>query len=145
MRRLKKVGRRGGFTLMEDMLVIAILALLVAFVVPSYLNVAQDARVKNTENTVMALSKVIQMYYLNVGAYPKELKDLVEKPEDEAVAAKWQGPYLDSLDQLKDSWQQDLKYKCPGEFNPNSYDLWSVGPDGQDGNDDDISNWKKEK
>jgi general secretion pathway protein G len=127
------------------MLVIAILALLVAFVVPSYLNVAQDARIKNTQNTVMALSKVIQMYYLAVGAYPKELKDLVEKPSDEAVAAKWKGPYLDSVDQLKDSWQQDLKYKCPGEFNSTTYDLWSVGPDGQDGNEDDISNWKKEK
>jgi general secretion pathway protein G len=144
MRRLKKVGRRGGFTLMEVMLVIAILALLVAFVVPSYLNVAADAKIKNTQNTVMALSKVIQMYYLNVGAFPKELKDLVEKPDDEAVAAKWRGPYLENLDQLKDSWQQDLKYKCPGEFNSATYDLWSVGPDGQDGNEDDIANWKKE-
>jgi general secretion pathway protein G len=145
MRRLKKVGRAKGFTLMEVMLVIAILALLVAFVVPSYLNVAQDARIKNTQNTVMALSRVIQMYYLNVGAFPKELKDLVEKPGDEAVAAKWQGPYLENPDMLKDSWGQDLKYKCPGEYNAQSYDLWSVGPDGQDGNEDDVTNWKKEK
>ena len=144
MRRLKKVGRRSGFTLMEVLLVIAIIALLVAFVVPSYLNVALGAKIQNTKNAVMALTRVIQMYYLNVGAYPKELKDLMEKPEDEAVAAKWQGPYLDSVDKLKDSWGQDLKYKCPGEYNSTTYDLWSVGPDGQDGNEDDIANWKKE-
>ena len=42
---------------------------------------------------------------------------------------------------LKDPWSRDLMYKAPGEHNPESYDLWSIGPDGQDGTDDDIGNW----
>ncbi len=148
MRRVMKVGGRRGFTLLEILVVIAIIALLAAFVVPSLVNVQSSAERDITQQMVAqggTLDNMINLFRMNCGQYPKELKELVEKPEDEAVASKWRGPYIQSADKLKDAWGNDLKYKCPGEFNSETYDLWSVGPDGQDGNEDDVSNWKKEK
>lgn len=82
-----------------------------------------------------------------MGRYPQEDDDglmaLVEEPDDEEEAAKWAGPYVDAKD-LKDSWGNDFIYECPGEVNEDSYDLSSAGPDGDEGTDDDITNWEKD-
>jgi len=53
----------------------------------------------------------------------------------------WRGPYVDSVHTLRDGWGQELLYKNPGIHNPQHYDLWSAGKDGEDGTDDDICNW----
>ncbi len=149
MRRMKKVGsRRKGFTLLEVLLVIGIIALLAAFVVPALVGVQQGAEVDITTRMVEqggTLDNMINLYRMQTGQYPTELKDLVEKPDDEAVASRWRGPYIQDANKLKDAWHRDLKYKAPGEVNQGSYDLWSTGPDGEDGTDDDITNWAKEE
>ena len=43
----------------------------------------------------------------------------------------------------KDPWDQEYVYECPGKNNPSSYDLYSIGPDGRAGSEDDVTNWKK--
>jgi general secretion pathway protein G len=148
MRRTKKVVcRRSGFTLLEVLLVIGIIALLAAFVVPSLVNVRAGAEIDVTKGMIAqggTLDNMINLYRMQTGQYPTELKDLVEKPDDEAVAGKWRGPYIQDASRLKDAWGNELKYKAPGEYNANAYDLWSMGPDGEDGTEDDIPNWTKE-
>ncbi len=149
MRKMMRIrSRRRGFTLLEILLVVGIIALLAAFVVPQFMTVEQGAKIDITKTMVDSggtLANVLELYRMNTGQFPKELKDLMEKPDDDTVAAKWRGPYIKDADKFKDAWSRDLKYKCPGEYHPDSYDLWSTGPDGEDGTDDDISNWSKEK
>jgi general secretion pathway protein G len=86
------------------------------------------------------IATAIDTFRLDVGRYPEELSELVEKPADEAEAKKWNGPYVKSVENLVDTWGNAINYESPGKVNENSYDLWSVGPDGEDGTDDDIAN-----
>jgi type II secretion system protein G len=106
-----------------------------------------DAEIKVTRVLVSprgAFASALDLFKLSVGRYPHDLKELVEKPAEQDEADKWHGPYVRSLDSLKDVWGQKLRYRCPGDVNKDGYDLWSIGPDGQDGTDDDIGNWKEE-
>ncbi len=137
---------RKGFTLFEILMVIAILAILVMAVVPNLIGAGDKAKVDLTAQKVArsgSLATAINLFRTHTNAYPESLKDLTEKPSDEAKAKNWHGPYIDDPATLKDAWDRDLQYKAPGEHNPSSYDLWSVGPDGNDGTDDDIGNWQK--
>ena len=68
------------------------------------------------------------------------MNDLIDKPSDAKVAERWAGPYLESA-RAGRSWDNDYKFAAPGKHNPDSYDVWSMGPDGQDGTADDIGNW----
>ena len=84
-------------------------------------------------------------YRLDLGSYPSNeqgLFALKAPPADKALAAKWQGPYLDTSKELRDPWKRPYHYRFPGLHNPDSYDLWSSGPDGKSGTTDDIGNWK---
>jgi general secretion pathway protein G len=145
--RIRKSTTRRAFSLLEVLLVVVILGILAAFVVPALLRTGDTARIDSTKaligkNGPVALA--LSLYRTHLGKYPEELKELTEKPSDEEAANKWHGPYIEDPNSLKDSWQQELKYKKDGEHNgQDSYDLWSTGQNGQDGDDDDIGNWTK--
>ncbi|HOA72901.1 MAG TPA: type II secretion system major pseudopilin GspG [Phycisphaerae bacterium] len=144
---IKRNGRRSGFTLLEILVVVAIIALLAAFVVPNLIGVSQAQEIKITKTAVSnsgPIAMAIDTFRLDVGRYPKELSELTQKPDDEEEAKKWNGPYIKDAKDLKDAWQREIKYECPGKVNESSYDLWSMGPNGQDGDDDDITNYTKE-
>ncbi len=144
--RVRNSTTRRAFSLLEVLLVVVILGILAAFVVPNLIGAGDKAKVDSTaallgRNGPIALG--LNLYRTHMGKFPEELKQLTEKPSDEEASKKWHGPYIDDPGSLKDAYQQDLKYKAPGDHNPESYDLWSVGKDGQDGSDDDICNWSK--
>jgi len=144
MTQVKRVrNRRRGFTLLEILVVVGILALLAAFVVPSLIGTREDANIKLTKANIDGITNVMELFNLHMGRYPKELKELVDKPEDEADVEKWKGPYIDSLNKLKDAWGHEFKYlgNEDAKANADRYDIWSVGKDGEDGSDDDIKNW----
>ena len=76
------------------------------------------------------------------GYYPKGragLQDLIEQPRD---AQSWKGPYLKG-EVPPDPWGNAYVYECPGKQNPTGYDLMSMGPDGREGSEDDLTNWKR--
>ncbi len=75
---------------------------------------------------------------------PSNLDDLVTEPSDAKMAKKWAGPYIPTNKDLIDPWDNPFKYDAKGKKNQDGYDVWSTGPDGQDGNADDIGNWKEE-
>jgi len=140
-------GRR-AFTLLEILLVVGLLALLAAFVVPALTGQADKAKIDMAKAAIGPngpLSQSIDLYKVNVGQFPEELKELIEKPSDEDIAQKWRGPYIKDVSGLKDPWGRDFQYDPQGEHNPGQVDLWSMGPDGIDGNEDDITNWESDR
>lgn len=93
----------------------------------------------------MSLETGLVTYQVNMGQYPRTpeggLRALFVCPPDDD--GRWQGPYVDGDWRLKDGWGRDFLYLCPGRRNPDGYDLWSIGPDGVDGTQDDIGNWQR--
>jgi len=135
-----------GFTLMEIMLVVVIIGILAAAVMPQLMKQLPYVQKKRAVSDLATLGNVLDTYYMQNNDYPSTdqgLKALLEKPTTNPIPKNWNGPYLKKVP--KDPWDREYKYKCPGEHNPDEYDLWSAGKDGQDGTDDDINNWDDKK
>ncbi len=145
----KVMRRRAGFTLIEVLMVAAILALLAAFAVPALMGAGDRAKEDMAKAAVGRngpIASGMKRYRFDVAIYPDSddgLRALYERPDSiDADSKKWRGPYMDgTYEELLDPWQQEFQYKSPGEFNESGYDIWSVGPDGEDGTDDDVKNW----
>ena len=119
----KRRGKRAGFTLMEMVLVIGLIAVIMGTVVVQFTGVVEENKGPLVKAAIMGKISVRLMTYRNVnGHLPKSLSEI--KPSIK-----------------KDAWDREYKYKNPGTHNPRSYDLWSMGPDGLSGNADDIGNW----
>ena len=141
-RRQCKRRPRRGFTLMEVLLVLVILVVLGSIVVPMVTGIGESANVKAATIQVAALERAIDMYKFETKQFPGSMDDLVTKPSDAKMAKNWHGPYIKTNKDLIDPWDNEYKYDAKGKKNQNSYDVWSMGPDGQDGTDDDIGNWQ---
>lgn len=132
-------SRRSGFTLIELLLVLVILGVLAAIVVPKFAGRTEQAREAAAKTQISTFGTVLDAFEVDNGYYPKGksgLNDLVSAPRD---AKNWRGPYIKEVP--KDPWGNDYVYECPGKNNPTSYDVSSMGPDGQLGGTDDITNW----
>jgi general secretion pathway protein G len=130
--------RRHAFTLVELMLVLAILALLAGIVLPKLTGTKARANKDAAKTQLSSFKTALDMFEADNGHYPKSLNDLMVKPRD--VGSDWH-QYLEKIP--NDPWEKPYVYVFPGRHNPNSYDLSSGGPDMQVGNEDDISNWDK--
>lgn len=129
-----------GFTLLEMLVVLTILALMAAVVAPRVLKSLGGARSDTAAAQIAALSTGIDLYQLETGAVPPNLQALVEKPQG---VARWNGPYLKKRNIPKDPWGREYRYQAPGKNG--DYDLYTLGADGTPGgtNDDrDINNWE---
>ena len=145
-----RAKRRTGFTLIEVLLVIAILAVLAAFVMPQFMGVADQANIDAAKIQISRsgpISQALQMYRLGVQGYPttdEGLRALSQKPDSLDESQKWRGPSIEDPNTLTDPWgKNEYQYRSPGEYNED-YDLWSMGPDKEDGTEDDITNWTRE-
>lgn len=131
---------RQGFTLIELMIVVVILAVLAAAVVPRLAGRTQQARISTAKMDISGnISVALDLFELDNGRYPtteESLNALLTKP---GSAKNWNGPYLKK--KPLDPWGNEYKYACPGTHS-NDYDLYSSGPDGSDGTSDDITNWE---
>jgi general secretion pathway protein G len=130
-----------AFTLIELLLVLVILGILAALVVPKFSGRTEQARVTAAQSQIATFGTALDAFEVDNGYYPKGrsgLQELVQQPRD---AQNWRGPYLKS-DIPLDPWGRPYVYESPGKRNPSGYDLMSAGPDGQEGNEDDITNWQ---
>jgi len=138
--------RRRGFTLMEVLLVLVILAVLGSMAALSYNAISRRANKKAAESQIGLFETPIEMYQMAVGICPttaQGLDALRIAPADLPNPAKWDGPYLKKPVPL-DPWDNPYQYVSPGVHNLDSYDVWSFGPDGVNGTEDDIGNWSVE-
>ena len=132
-------SRNRGFTLVELLLVLVILALIGGLVLPGIIGKAEGAKVKAAASQVSRLSMAVESFYLDTGATPESLDQLVEEP---GSVGGWNGPYVKpSL--LKDPWGRDYEYRYPGDHG--DFDIVSLGADGQpggEGKNADINSWE---
>lgn len=133
-----------GFTLIEILVVVIIIGILAALVIPKYAGRTEQARIAAAKTQINTLfSSALDMYEADNGNYPSTeqgLQALRVQPNTEPVPKNWKGPYLQK-DVPVDPWGNSYVYTCPGTHNPSGYDLYSLGPDGQEGTDDDIASW----
>ncbi len=133
-----------GFTLIEIMVVVAIIAILGATVVPLIMDRPNEARVVRANGDIATLGAALDLYKLDNFTYPttdQGLQALTEKPSGDPEPANWKsGGYIKQLP--KDPWGREYIYQSPGEGG--DFDIVSLGNDGAEGGesfDADISNW----
>lgn len=130
-----------GFTLVELLVVLAILGMLAVIAVPRLVEVLDRAKVDTARLQIDKLGGILDLYRLEVGRYPTDeegLKALVEAPSQ---ADHWNGPYLKNDEALIDPWGHPYVYHYPGEHG--DYELLSLGEDGKEGGegqDEDLTN-----
>lgn len=136
--RYPAAGGMRGFTLVELLLVLMILALIGGLVLPRIIGKAEGAKVKAAALQVDRLAMAVESYYLDTGSTPDNLDLLISEPGN---VKGWNGPYV-RASLLKDPWGRGYEYRYPGEHG--DFDLSSLGADGQPGGEDknaDINNW----
>lgn len=139
-RKLYRTGNRAqrGFTLVELLLVLVILALIAGLVLPGIIGKAESAKAKAASSQISRISMSVESFYLDTGIAPSSLDELVSEPSG---VNGWNGPYIKNT-LLNDPWGQPYQYKVPGDHG--DFDIWSYGADrqqGGEGNNADINSW----
>jgi general secretion pathway protein G len=139
-------GRVGesGYTLVEILVVLAIISLVMGWVGPRVMSYLSDSKAKAARLQIDGFAAALDLYFLDNGAYPNStegLQSLVQKPDS---ATNWNGPYLKINSVPKDPWGRPYNYNAPGQHGP--YDINSLGMDGRDGGEGvsrDIVSWER--
>lgn len=138
--RTPRKSARAGFTLIEVLLVLIILVIIGSLAVQVFIGTQDKASINAAKSNLSLVRGAIDRYRLDMNKYPTKLADLWEKPSDSAAAEKWGSQYMEPL--KADPWGNEYQYTAQGKKNAGKYDLWSNGPDGQNGSEDDIGNWE---
>ena len=135
--------KQTGFTLLELLVVLGIIAMLAGLVGPQVMKHMGESKVKAAKVQIEDLAQTLDMYKLDVGSYPTSeqgLNALIENPGD---IQRWNGPYLRKSKVPLDPWNQEYKYTSPGEHG--KFDVSSLGADakeGGEGEDRDLNSWE---
>lgn len=140
--------QRKSFTLLEVLLVIVILVTLAALVLPNLPVRREQAKIGTTKIQIKSIEDALEYFKTDIGRYPTADEGLDALTEEDSIddefSKKWHGPYLKKSGELKDPWGNEFHYVVPGEHNEKTFDLSSNGPDGEEGTEDDITNWIEE-
>ena len=138
-----KTRPASAFTLIEIVITLTIIAILASgsiYLLKGQIDSAKDTRV---DSDLQAIGLALQSYEsraLRMPTTEQGLMALVEKPTLEPIPENYRA-FMEELP--KDPWGQPYKYRFPAQKSKKPYDLWTAGPDGADGTDDDLGNWKK--
>ena len=130
------IANRSGFTLLELLVVVAIIGLLAALVGPRVFGHISKSEVTTTKAQIEALGRALESYRIDVGHFPDATQGLAALVVRPAEAAKWHGPYLLKEVPL-DPWGHAYQYKIPGSHG--EYDIVSFGSDGTQGGTGDAA------
>ena len=123
--------KEGGFTLLELLVVLAILGLLAALVAPQVLKYLGRAKSDSAQIQIQNIAGTLDLFRLDVGRYPTNAEGLAALVQRPSGLESWNGPYMKDKSVPKDPWGHPYTYKIPGEHG--EYDLYSLGADDQPG------------
>ena len=132
-----------GFTLLELLVVLGIIAMLAGLVGPQVMKHMGESKVKAAKVQIEDLAQTLDMYKLDVGSYPTSEQGLTALVENPGDIQRWNGPYLRKSKVPLDPWNQEYHYTSPGEHG--KFDLTSLGADGKqggEGEDQDLNSWE---
>lgn len=138
------IRSQAGFTLLEILLVVVIIGFLVTVAGIRLTKESGRAKTVTAQRQIDSYKTCLGVYELDNGFYPSTeqgLQALVAQPSSTPAPMHWKGPYLDPPVVRPDPWGRPYNYRYPGQKIPSGYDLYSAGPDGVEGNEDDIGNW----
>ena len=141
----RRRAARRGFTLLEILVVLAIIGLLAGLAITNIDKIFGGAQAQVAETFAKQTMKTaLTAYRISMGDYPSTaegLQALITCPSGKE--GKWRGPYITESKIPLDPWNEPYQYAYPGKHNKSGYDVWSKGPDKQDGTNDDIGNWEE--
>ncbi len=143
--RTNRFRSEAAFTLLEILLVVVIIGMLVGVAAVKIGGKSKEAKIVATQRQIDAYKTAIGLFELDTGNFPsvdQGLQGLISQPGGQTGALNWKGPYLDPAVIRKDQWGHEYMYRMPGQKNPTGYDLFSAGPNGVEGDEDDIGNWQ---
>ena len=141
--RRRKWNAYSGFTLIELLLVLVILAVLATIVMRNTSGISEKARITTAKSQMKILESSLEEFEIDVGRYPTSEEGLNALTEQPGNVKGWSHPYLKQKIG-NDPWGHPYIYKFPGSKNSKSFDVFSAGPDGAEGTDDDIGNWNED-
>jgi general secretion pathway protein G len=129
--------KRLGFSLIEMLIVLAIIGMIVGLIVQNFGGIFAGNQIDAAKSFVEnSLEAPLTQYKIHMGSYPPNLQALLTSPGSDN--GRWKGPYIKKMPE--DPWGRPYEYRFPGTKNPSGYDLFSLGPDGT-ASGDDIGNW----
>ena len=122
-----------GFTLLELLVVLAILGLLIGLVAPAALRQLESSKEKIAHQSIERIAGVLDIYKLDVGTYPTTEQGLLALVARPTGVTRWNGPYLKGENVPQDPWSRPFVYHNPSQRAGHDYDLYSLGRTGQPG------------
>lgn len=135
-------GRKAGFTLLELLVVLAILGLLAAVVGPRVIGYLGSSKTKAASVQARNIAASMELFRLDAGRYPTPQEGLAALVTAPSSVPVWNGPYLPQQAALIDPWGKPYQFKAPGDHN--EIDVYSLGSDGAPGGEGeakDVGNW----
>lgn len=138
----RKINNEAGFTLVEMLVVVVILSVLAGIILPRFTGRTKDAKKAAAKIDITeGLSKALELYEIDNDSFPASEFGLILLLENKNNLPSWKGPYIKN-NSINDPWGTSYYYLSPGVHDKQDYDLWSAGPDGVSGNEDDIVSWQ---
>ncbi|NBN66073.1 type II secretion system major pseudopilin GspG [Pannonibacter tanglangensis] len=127
----RRLARNGGFSLIEVLVALTILAIIVGIVGPRAATFLGKSKEKAAGLQMKSIQSSLELFYVDTGNYPSESAGLAALVTAPSGVKSWAGPYIDDPQALQDPWGRPYIYKVPGQSRP--YEISTLGRDGRDG------------